>query len=122
MPFRILPDGFRPVWCYLVGSVRGNPVHGGRVFLFDTVCYCLLSAKLLHNLKKRYPSPNNLKAVDYITENPLLKKGLECHLLVVERAKGDIEASGAERQLHSAGFTVILKTEQNPHAEQVIST
>lgn len=62
------------------------------------------------------------KAVDYITENPLLKKGLECHLLVVERAKGDIESSGAERQLHSAGFTVILKTEQNPHAEQVIST
>ena len=70
MPFRIQPDGFRPVWCYLVGFVRENPVHRGRVFLFDRVCYCLLSAQLLHNLKKRYPSPNNLKAD--VTKRPAI--------------------------------------------------
>jgi nucleotide-binding universal stress UspA family protein len=62
------------------------------------------------------------KAIDYITEHPLLKKGLECHLLVVERAKGDIETSEVERKLHNAEFTVILKTEQNHHADQVISS
>ncbi|GJL78865.1 MAG: universal stress protein UspA [Nitrospinaceae bacterium] len=62
------------------------------------------------------------KAIDYITKHPLLKKGLECHLLAVERAKGDIETSGAERKLRTAGFTVILKTEQNHHADQVISS
>lgn len=62
------------------------------------------------------------KAIDYITENSLLKKGLECHLLVVERGKGDIETSEAERKLRTAGFTVILKTEQNHHADQVISS
>ena len=62
------------------------------------------------------------KAIDYITEHPLLKKGLECHLLVVERNKGDIETSEAERKLRTAGFTVILKTEQNHHADQVISS
>jgi nucleotide-binding universal stress UspA family protein len=62
------------------------------------------------------------KAIDYITEHPLLKKGLECHLLVVERGKGDIETSEAERKLRTAGFTVILKTEQNHHADQVISS
>jgi len=62
------------------------------------------------------------KAIDYITKQPLLKKGLECHLLVVERAKGDIETSTAERKLLTAGFTVKLKTEQNHHADQVISS
>ncbi len=62
------------------------------------------------------------KAIDYISERPLLKKGLECHLLVVERAKGDIETSESEQKLHTAGFTVILKTEQSHHADQVISS
>jgi nucleotide-binding universal stress UspA family protein len=62
------------------------------------------------------------KAIDYITEHPLLKKGLECHLLMVERGKGDIETSEAEQKLRTAGFTVILKTEQNHHADQVISS
>jgi nucleotide-binding universal stress UspA family protein len=62
------------------------------------------------------------KAIDYITEHPLLKKGLECHLLVVERGKGDIETSEAEQKLRTAGFTVIRKTEQNHHADQVISS
>lgn len=62
------------------------------------------------------------KAIDYISEHPLLKKGLECHLLAVEHAKGDIETSEAERKLHTAGFTVILKIEQNHHADQVISS
>jgi nucleotide-binding universal stress UspA family protein len=62
------------------------------------------------------------KAIDYITEQPLLNKGLECHLLVVERAKGDIETSEAEQKLSKAGFTVILKAEQSHHADQVISS
>jgi nucleotide-binding universal stress UspA family protein len=62
------------------------------------------------------------KAIDYITEHPLLKKGLECHLLVVERAKGDIETSTAEQKLNQAGFTTILKTEQSHHVDQVISS
>jgi nucleotide-binding universal stress UspA family protein len=62
------------------------------------------------------------KAIDYITKHPLLKKGLECHLLVVERAKGDIETSEAEQKLNQAGFTTILKTEQSHHVDQVISS
>jgi len=62
------------------------------------------------------------KAIDYITDQPLLKKGLECHLLVVERAEGDIETSEAEKKLHQAGFTVILKAEQSHHVDQVISS
>lgn len=62
------------------------------------------------------------KAIDYITSQPLLEKGLECHLLVVERAKGDIETSEAEKKLQQAGFKTILKTEQNHHVDQVISS
>jgi nucleotide-binding universal stress UspA family protein len=62
------------------------------------------------------------KAIDYITGQPLLEKGLECHLLVVERAKGDIETSEAEQKLNQAGFTTILKTEQSHHVDQVISS
>ena len=62
------------------------------------------------------------KAIDYITKRPLLKNGLECHLLAVERAKDDIETSEAERKLRTAGFTVILKTEQSHHADQAISS
>mgnify|MGYP002628653266 CR=1 FL=1 len=62
------------------------------------------------------------KAIDYITRHPLLNKDLECHLLVVESAKGNIETSEAEQTLRKAGFTVILKTEQNHHADQAISS
>ncbi|MBC8286676.1 MAG: universal stress protein [Nitrospinae bacterium] len=62
------------------------------------------------------------KAIDYITHQPLLKKGLECHLLVVERTKGDIETSEAEQTLRQAGFTTLLKAEQNHHADQVIAS
>ena len=62
------------------------------------------------------------KAIDYITDRPLLKKGVECHLLVVERSKGDIETSEAEQKLRKAGFTTILKTEQSHHVDQVISS
>lgn len=62
------------------------------------------------------------KAIDYITRQPFLEKGVECHLLVVERAKGDIETLEAEQKLNQAGFTTILKTEQSHHVDQVISS
>jgi nucleotide-binding universal stress UspA family protein len=62
------------------------------------------------------------KAIDYITGQPFLEKGLECHLLVVERTKGDIETSEAEQKLQQAGFNTILKTEQSHHVDQVISS
>jgi len=62
------------------------------------------------------------KAVDYITDQPLLDKGLECHLLAVERAKGDIETSETEEKLKRAGFAITLKVEQSPHADQVIAS
>jgi len=62
------------------------------------------------------------KAIDYITEQPLLKKGLECHLLAVERAKDNIQTSEVEQILRQAGFTSRIKTEQNPHPDQAISS
>jgi nucleotide-binding universal stress UspA family protein len=62
------------------------------------------------------------KAIDYITGHPLLTKDVECHLLAVDRGKGDIDTSEAEQTLREAGFTVIQKTEQNPHADQAISS
>ena len=62
------------------------------------------------------------KAIDYITSQPLLKNGLERHLLVVERTKGDIETVEAEQQLKQSGFQVILQTEESPHTDQVISS
>ena len=62
------------------------------------------------------------KAIDYITKHPLLKKDVECHLLVVDRGKNDIETSEAEQILRNAGFTVIVKIEQSHHADQAISS
>ncbi len=62
------------------------------------------------------------KAIDYLTDRPLIEKGVECHLLVVERAKGDIQTSEAEQKLQQAGFTVMLKNEQSHHVDQVISS
>jgi nucleotide-binding universal stress UspA family protein len=62
------------------------------------------------------------KAIDYIIDRPLLKKGVACHLLVVERSKGDIETSEAEQKLRNAGFTTTVKTEQSHHIDQVISS
>ncbi|MDA0690964.1 MAG: universal stress protein [Nitrospinae bacterium] len=62
------------------------------------------------------------KAIDYITSQPLSKKGLECHLLTVERAKGDIDTSEAEQKLRKSGFTVSLKAEQSQHPDQVIAS
>lgn len=62
------------------------------------------------------------KAIDYITEQPLLDKGLECHLLAVERGKGDIQTSEAEQILHQAGFKSLVKTEKNSHPDQAISS
>ncbi|MDA1108674.1 MAG: universal stress protein [Nitrospinae bacterium] len=62
------------------------------------------------------------KAIDYITSQPLSKKGLECHLLTVERAKEDIDTSEAEQKLRKSGFTVSLKAEQSQHPDQVIAS
>jgi nucleotide-binding universal stress UspA family protein len=62
------------------------------------------------------------KAIDYIIQHPLLKKDLECHILAVEREKGDISTSEAEQTLRNAGFTPILKTEQSQQIDQVISS
>lgn len=62
------------------------------------------------------------KAIDYIADQSLNKKGLECHLLAVERTKGDIDTSEAEQKLRKAGFTVCLKAEQSQHPDQVISS
>ncbi|MBT6597010.1 MAG: universal stress protein, partial [Nitrospina sp.] len=56
------------------------------------------------------------KAINFITDQPLLDKGLECHLLVVERAKGDIETSEAVQKLEKVGFKTTLRVEQNSHA------
>jgi nucleotide-binding universal stress UspA family protein len=62
------------------------------------------------------------KAVHYLTTQPLLmNKGLECHLLVVERNKGDIDTAEAGQKLEQAGFKTILRVEQSPHPDQVIA-
>ena len=62
------------------------------------------------------------KAIDYIADQPLLGKGLECHLLVVERKKGEIETSESIQKLEKAGFKTSLKVEQSPHVDQVIAS
>lgn len=62
------------------------------------------------------------KAIDYVTDQPLFKKGSECHLLAVERTQGDIDTSEAEQKLRNAGFAVTLSTEQSSHVDQVISS
>ena len=62
------------------------------------------------------------KAINYVTDQTLLDNGLECHLLVVERTKGDIETSEAVQKLEKAGFQTTLKIVQGPHADQVISS
>jgi nucleotide-binding universal stress UspA family protein len=62
------------------------------------------------------------KAIDYITTQPWLKNGLECHLLGVERAKGDIKTLEVEQKLSQAGFEIRLKTEQSQHTDQAISS
>ncbi len=69
-----------------------------------------------------YDGKNSVhKAIDYISKYPLLDKSLECHLLAVDRSKGDLETSSAEQTLHEAGFKVVVKTEQNDHTDQAIS-
>jgi nucleotide-binding universal stress UspA family protein len=62
------------------------------------------------------------KAITFITERPLLGKGLECHFLAVERTKGDIETSEAVQKLEKAGFKTTLQVEQDQHADQVIAS
>ncbi|MCP4355773.1 MAG: universal stress protein [Proteobacteria bacterium] len=64
---------------------------------------------------------NAIKAVDYITEQPLLK-GLECHLLTVNNGKGDIDISEAKQKLTDAGFNVTCHNEENGHVDKAIST
>ncbi|MBT6596018.1 MAG: universal stress protein [Nitrospina sp.] len=43
-------------------------------------------------------------------------------MLVVERAKGDIETSEAVQKLEKVGFKTTLRVEQNSHADQVIAS
>jgi nucleotide-binding universal stress UspA family protein len=62
------------------------------------------------------------KAINFITDRPLLDKGLECHLLVVEGTKGDIETSEAVQKLEKSGFKTTLRVEQSHHADQVITS
>ncbi len=62
------------------------------------------------------------KAINFIIDRPLLDKELECHLLVVERTKGDIETSEVVQKLEGAGFKTTLRVEQNSHADQVIAS
>ena len=62
------------------------------------------------------------KAIDYITLQPWLKNGLECHLLGVERVKGDIKTLEVEQKLSQAGFKIKLKTVQSQHTDQAISS
>jgi len=62
------------------------------------------------------------KAIHYLTTQPLLmNKGLECHLLVVERNKGETDSSEAGQKLEQAGFQTTLRVEQSLHADQVIA-
>jgi hypothetical protein len=60
------------------------------------------------------------KAIDYISKQSLLKKGIEFHLLAVERAKDNIQTSEVEQILQHPGFTSLIKTEQNSHPDQAI--
>jgi len=62
------------------------------------------------------------KAIDFIDDQPLLGKGLECHLLVVERSKDEISSSESIQKLEKAGFKTTLKVEQSPHVDQVIAS
>ncbi len=63
---------------------------------------------------------NAIKAVDYITEQPLLK-GLECHLLAVNSGKKNIDITEAKQKLSDAGFNVTCKIEENSSVDQAIS-
>lgn len=63
---------------------------------------------------------NVRKAVDYIASQPLFK-GLECHLLAVEHATGDIDTSPSVKTLEAAGFKVTLKTVQSGQPDQIIA-
>ncbi len=49
------------------------------------------------------------KAIDYITKNPLLLKGLECHLFASQSIKASIDISHAKQELEAAGFKVVFK-------------
>lgn len=60
------------------------------------------------------------KAIDYVTTNPLLK-GVECHLLAVEQAEGDIDTTGSEAKLREAGFEVKVTTQRSHQPDQAIA-
>jgi len=60
------------------------------------------------------------KAVDYITQSPLLK-GLECHLLAVNPHDGAIDIAPTEKKLRDAGFDPQVHTEISAQADDAIT-
>jgi nucleotide-binding universal stress UspA family protein len=113
---------------------RGEHANKGSVFLgsnLEKVARALhkplfIVSSIIRPLKRfliAYDGKASVrKAIDYIADQPLLGKGLECHLLVVERSKNEIETSEAKQKLEKAGFKTTLKVEQSPHVDQVITS
>jgi len=113
---------------------RGEHANKGSVFLgsnLEKVARALhkplfIVSSIIRPLKRfliAYDGKASVrKAIDYIAEQPLLGKGLECHLLVVERNKDEIETAEAKQKLEKAGFKTTLKVEQSPHVDQVIAS
>lgn len=61
------------------------------------------------------------KAVDYLVENPWLKK-TDCYLLAVEPQKGQIDISSTAENLRTAGYKVQAYTQTSEHADSVITS
>lgn len=113
---------------------RGEHANKGSVFLgsnLEKVARALhkplfIVSSIIRPLKRfliAYDGKASVrKAIDYIADQPLLGKGLECHLLVVERNKDEIETAEAKQKLEKAGFKTTLKVEQSPHVDQVIAS
>lgn len=113
---------------------RGEHANKGSVFLgsnLEKVARALhkplfIVSSIIRPLKRfliAYDGKASVrKAIDYIADQPFLGKGLECHLLVVERSKNEIETSEAKQKLEKAGFKTTLKVEQSPHVDQVITS
>lgn len=60
------------------------------------------------------------KAIESVLSSEMLK-GLECHLLAVEHAQGDVDVSVVEGEIKSAGYNVTATTRQSAHPDEVIS-
>ena len=62
-----------------------------------------------------------LKAIEFISQSPLLK-GLECHLLAVESVSGQTDMAAATAKLQGGGFQVVMKTEQSATPDPIITS